>query len=194
VKGNAQKQWPCGYAFRAAEIRRIEAKLAMEQGLTKMMGEHERTWLNIMDRISDSRSTATQVENQEESKTIIQWMEDNHLYFRQAGGNAASGNVLSGEQNINSMLMWDRENTEIDPATGWMQIDPQKGRGPKIIIASRCTNLIGALQNYPGYSVSGASGSAWKDPIDTLRILLNANPRHIDMQRFKRRREEEFGY
>jgi hypothetical protein len=194
VKGNAQKQWPCGYAFRAAEIRRIEAKLAMEQGLTKMMGEHERTWLNIMDRISDSRSTATQVENQEESKTIIQWMEDNHLYFRQAGGNAASDNVLSGEQNINSMLMWDRENTEIDPATGYMQIDPQKGRGPKIIIASRCTNLIGALQNYPGYSVSGASGSAWKDPIDTLRILLNANPRHIDMQRFKRRREEEFGY
>lgn len=179
VKGNAQKQWPCGFEFRASEIRRIEAKLAMEQKLETMKGTEEKTWLDVLDRrISDSRSTATQVENQEESKTLVEWMADNDLFFRMAGGNAAADNVLSGEQNINSMLMWNREVTEIDPATGWMVMDPQKGRGPKIIILDRCTNLIGALQNYPGYSVSGASGSAWKDPIDTLRILLNANPEH----------------
>ena len=195
VKGNAQKQWPCGYQFRAAEIRRIEEKLGMWQKLDTKQGLVEDTWLHVYDRrISDSRSTATVVEGQEESKTIIEWMEDNKLYFRQAGGTAAADNVLSGEQNINSMLMWDRENTHIDNANGWMEIDPQQGRGPKIRIAAHCTNLIGALQNYPGYAVSGSSGSAWKDPIDTLRILLAANPRHVDMQRFKRRREEEFGY
>ena len=195
VKGNAQKQWPCGYAFRAAEIRRIEEKLAMWQKLESKQGLVEDTWLHVYDRrISDSRSTATVVEGQEESKTIIEWMEDNKLYFRQAGGNAAADNVLSGEQNINSMLMWDRENTHIDNATGHMEIDPQLGRGPKIRIAAHCTNLIGALQNYPGYAVAGSSGSAWKDPIDTLRILLAANPRHVDMQRFKRRPQQEFGY
>ena len=180
VKGNAQKQWPCGYEFRAAEIRRIEHKLALEQGLTDMQGKLENSWLDLYGRrISDSRSTATMVEGQAEAKTIIDWMADNDLYFDQAGGNAAADNVLAGEQNINSMLMWDRENSLILP-TGDIEIDPQKGRGPRIRIAKRCTNLIGALQNYPGYAVSGSSGSAWKDPIDTLRILLAAQPQHID--------------
>jgi hypothetical protein len=179
VKGNAQKQWPCGYEFRAAEIRRIEAKLADWQGVKDMKGPHERSMLDIYGRrISDSRSTNTQVEGQEESKTIIEWMEDNHLYFMQAGGNAAADNVLSGEQNINSMLMWDRERGVIQP-NGWIEFDPQHGRGPGLWIAQHCTNLIGALQNYPGYAVAGSSGSAWKDPIDTLRILLAARPEHV---------------
>jgi hypothetical protein len=35
------------------------------------------------------------------------------------------------------------------------------------------------LQNDPGYAVAGSSGSAWKDPIDTLRILLAARPEHV---------------
>jgi hypothetical protein len=178
-KGPAQKQWPCGYGFRASEIRRIEAKLAREQGVTSMMGLVENTMIDVYGRrISDSRSTNTEVENQEGSKTIIEWLEENDLYFSQAGGNAATNSVLEGEQNINSMLMWDRENTSIDAKTGWMEVNPQLGRGPKIRIAERCTNLIGALQNYPGFSVPGASGSAYKDPIDTLRILLNAGPEH----------------
>ena len=52
---------------------------------------------------------------------------------------------------------------------------------PRLAIGlAAITNLIGALQNYPGYAVSGSSGSAWKDPIDTLRILLAAQPQHID--------------
>jgi hypothetical protein len=179
VKGNAQKQWPCGYAFRAAEIRRIEAKLADWQGVKDMRGKFERSMLDLYGRrISDSRSTNTQVEGQEESKTIIEWMEENDLYFSQAGGNAAADNVLSGEQNINSMLMWDRERGIIQP-NGWIEFDPQHGRGPGLWIAQHCTNLIGALQNYPGYAVSGSSGSAWKDPIDTLRILLAARPEHL---------------
>ncbi len=183
VKGNAQKQWPCGYAFRAAEIRRIEAKLADWQGVKDMRGKFERSMLDLYGRrISDSRSTNTQVEGQEESKTIIEWMEENDLYFSQAGGNAAADNVLSGEQNINSMLMWDRERGIIQP-NGWIEFDPQHGRGPGLWIAQHCTNLIGALQNYPGYAVSGSSGSAWKDPIDTLRILLAAQPVHVDRQR-----------
>ena len=184
IKGNAQKQWPCGYGFRAAEIRRIEAKLAAWQGVTDMQGAMEQSMLNLYSRrISDSRSTNTQVEGQEESKTIIEWMEENHLYFSQAGGNAAADNVLSGEQNINSLLMWPRELAVIDPVSGWMEVDPQKGRGPALWIAKHCTNLIGALQNYPGYAVAGSSGSAWKDPIDALRILLAANPEHVDGKR-----------
>jgi hypothetical protein len=68
----------------------------------------------------------------------------------------------------------------INPVNGWIEFDPQKGRGPALWIAAHCTNLIGALQNYPGYAVAGSSGSAWKDPIDALRILLAANPEHID--------------
>jgi hypothetical protein len=144
-----------------------------------MRGKFERSMLDLYGRrISDSRSTNTQVEGQEESKTIIEWMEENDLYFSQAGGNAAADNVLSGEQNINSMLMWDRERGIIQP-NGWIEFDPQHGRGPGLWIAQHCTNLIGALQNYPGYAVSGSSGSAWKDPIDTLRILLAARPEHL---------------
>ena len=182
VKGAAQKQWPCGYAFRAAEIRRIEAKLAEWQGLKQKRGLMENTMLDIEGRrISDSRSTNTQVEGQEESKTIIEWMAENELYFRQAGGNAAADNVLSGEQNINSMLMWDRERAVIQPGSGWMEFDPQQGRGPSLWIAAHCTNLIGALQNYPGYATAGSSGSAWKDPVDALRILLAANPEHYNI-------------
>jgi len=183
VKSNAQKQWLCGYAFRAAEIRRIEAKLADWQGVKDMQGTIERSMLDLYGRrISDSRSTNTLVEGQEESKTIIEWMEDNHLYFMQAGGNAAADNVLSGEQNINSMLMWDRERGSIQP-NGWIEFDPQTGRGPGLWIAQHCTNLIGALQNYPGYAVAGSNGSAWKDPIDTLRILLAAQPEHVNRKR-----------
>lgn len=196
IKGAAQKQWPCGYQFRAAEIRRIEAKLADWQGLKEKRGGLENTMLDIYGRrISDSRSTNTVVEAQEASKTIIEWMEDNRLYFSQAGGNAAADNVLSGEQNINSMLMWDRERGVINQASGgWIEFDPQRGRGPSLWIAAHCTNLIGALQSYPGYAVSGSSGSAWKDPIDTLRILLAAKPEHVDLNRYKRRAEREFGY
>lgn len=181
IKGEAQKQWPCGYGFRAAEIRRIEAKLAKWQGLTDKRGIYEDTMLDVYGRrISDSRSTNTQTENQEEAKTIIQWLEDNNLYFAKAGGTAATNDVLEREQNINNMLMWDREQTVLDPKTGWMEIDPHKGRGPKVRIAAHCTNLIGALTHYPGYSTQGASTSAWKDPIDTLGILLNAEPGHVD--------------
>ena len=77
---------------------------------------------------------------------------------------------------------------------GWIEFDPQRGRGPSLWIAAHCTNLIGALQSYPGYAVSGSSGSAWKDPIDTLRILLAAKPEHVDLNRYKRRAEREFGY
>ncbi len=181
IDGNAQKVWPCGYEFRASEIRRIEAKLARWQGITDMRGQVEKSMLDIYGRrISDSRSTNTKTENQEEAKTIIEWMNDNDLYFSKAGGTQATNDVLEGEQNINNMLMWDRELCTLDTVTGWKEVDPQKGRGPKIRIAEHCTNLIGALSSYPGFSVDGAGKSAWKDPIDALRILLNANPEYVN--------------
>lgn len=199
VKGNAQKQWPVGYGFRASEIRRIEAKLAALQGITEQQNHLEGTMLNLWGRrIADSRSSNSTGENQDGGKTMIEWMEDNKLYFmqagRDAGGEAGSSRVMPGEQNINSMLMWNRELAVINEKTGWREVDPQLGRGPQVRIAEHCTNLIGALQNYPGYAVPGAAQSAWKDPIDVLRYLLNANPRHIDLERFKRRPQQEFGY
>lgn len=184
VRGLAQKQWPVGYAFRASEIRRVEAKLAAWQGLTEMRGHAERTMLDLEGRrILDSRSGNTATENQDGGKTIIEWMEENELYFMRAGndagGEGGSGRVIPGEQNINSQLMWNRELAEIDPVTGWREVNPQHGRGPKVRIAAHCTNLIGALQNYPGIGVEGASKSPWKDFIDALRYLLNANPEHV---------------
>jgi len=189
VKGMAQKQWPVGYGFRASEIRRIEAKLAALQGITEPKGEIERTMIDLYGRrIADSRSSNATGENQDGGKTMIEWMEDNDLHFMQAGkdagGEAGSTRVMPGEQNINSMLMWDRELAVIDEKTGWREVNPQHGRGPKVRIAEHCTNLIGALQNYPGYAVPGAAQSAWKDPIDVLRYLLNANPEHEDLANF----------
>jgi hypothetical protein len=199
VKGNAQKQWPVGYQFRADEIRRIEAKLGRWQGIEDMLGTHERTMIDVYGRrIADSRSSNAVSENQDGGKTMIEYMEENDLYFtqagRDAGGEAGGGRVLPGEQNINSMLMWNREITVLDNKTGFMEADPQRGRGPRVRIADHCTNLIGALQNYPGFAVPGASSSAWKDPIDVLRYLLNANPTHWDREKWKRRPEQEFGY
>lgn len=199
VKGNAQKQWPVGYQFRADEIRRIEAKLGRWQGIQDMLGTHERTMIDLYGRrIADSRSSNAVSENQDGGKTMIEYMEENGLYFtqagRDAGGEAGGGRVLPGEQNINSMLMWNREITVLDNKTGWMEADPQRGRGPRVRIADHCTNLIGALQNYPGFAVPGAATSAWKDPIDVLRYLLNANPTHWDREKWRRRPEQEFGY
>lgn len=194
LDGLAQKKWPCGFEFRSAEIRRIEEKLAKWQGLTKPMGGEEDSWLDVLDRrIIDSRSSNTKVEGQDGGKTILEFMEDNRIYFTQAGrdnGGVAKSTdrVIPGEQTIDSWLMWDRTNTVIQPDTKWMEIDPQKGRGPKLRVAEHCTNLIGSLQNYPGFSAPGAASSPWKDPIDTLRILLNADPYHESAQDFEAER------
>jgi hypothetical protein len=139
--------------------------------------------LKVEQRILDSRSGGTKVEGAAETKTVIQWMEDEGLYFDKAGkesGSEDGARVVTGEQNINSMLMWDREKTVIDEATGWREISPKDGRGPNIRIASHCTNLIGALTHYPGCNVPGARSSAWKDPIDALRYGLNAQPEFVD--------------
>jgi len=184
LKGQAQKQWGVGYEFRASEIRRVEAWLAKMQGVTQMQDEDQKSMLKVFMRIIDSRASNTAVDGQTESKTILQWMEDNDLFFTQAGNDAggqkSGGRVLEGEQTLNSTFNWNRELAELDPRTGWREIDPNKGRGPKIRIAAHCTNLIAALQNYPGYSTPGASSSAWKDFIDALRYLMNAEPYHED--------------
>jgi len=184
-RGPAQKEWPVGFNFRASEIRRIEAKLARWQGLdeTKTNEEDSPLWVPPGYRIMDSRAANTDKENESGSATLIDHMLEKGLAFVPAGrdSGAAQGEtrVQPGEQKINDMLMWDRDLAELDEKTGWLDIPLAKGFGPRIRIAEHCTNLIEALQNYPGIANGGAS-SAYKDPIDCLRYLAIARLEHID--------------
>ena len=190
VAGLAQKQWGVGYAWRASEIRRVEAKLAEMQGVREMQDPWQESMLRVEMRILDVNSGNTKVEGVAEAKSPIQWMRDQGLCFVGSGKESGSEDgrrVVTGEQNINSMLMWDREKAVIDPLTGWREISPKDGRGPRVRIASQCTNLIGALTHYPGCNVAGARSSAWKDPIDALRYGLNAQPEHVDARSYEPR-------
>lgn len=183
VRGPAQKVWSdVGYEWRADEIKRVERKLAAAQG-RKDAEEWSRmkSFVGMGRRIIDPRAGNTDTAGQQSSKSIIDYMRENGLSFVEPGrdGGSAPGEarVFPGEQTINSLLAFNRTHAVIDPKTGWLEIDPQKGRGPRIRIAETCKNLIAALQNYPGYLAD--KDSPWKDPIDCLRYLVVSEPRYI---------------
>lgn len=62
---------------------------------------------------------------------------------------------------------------------------------PHMFISDRCENLIECMENFTG---EGGTEEVWKDYIDCLRILLEINPRCIDMSQFKAGRTAVSGY
>lgn len=179
VRGPAQKPMPGGFRWRADEIRRIERKLAHAQGLPYAEDpERMKFFVPFGNRIMDSRAANTETPNQSESKTLIEWMDDLGLEFIPAGrdSGAAQGQtrVLPGLQVINDHFDFDSDAASLDEATGWLEVDPLDGKGPKLRICEECTNTIEALQNLPG----GGLNSPFDDPIDCLRYLLISEPYH----------------
>ena len=62
---------------------------------------------------------------------------------------------------------------------------------PHMFISDRCENLIECMENFTG---EGGTEEVWKDYIDCLRILLEINPRCIDMSQFKTGQAAVRGY
>ena len=188
IPGMIQHTWTGGFADRANEIRRVETKLGEWLCAADPARKPGPVLIPFGNRIMDSRPANTETASNSESKTIIEWMEENGLNFIAAGRDSGAGqgetNVHPGEQMINNALNWDRAKTALDPATGWMVISPNAGRGPKLWIMEHCTNLITAIQNYPGHQ-NGGKASAFRDFIDPLRYLIIADPYHRDESRNK---------
>ena len=181
VAGNIQHAIPGGFEFKASEIRRIWTKL--EAKYKDLYPEETGFKFTVPygNLIMDSRAANTEKENETESKTLIEWMEDCGINCVPAGrgSGAQSGEafVAPGEQMINNLLAYDRDNCVLDEKTGYMIISPVKGRGPRLWIMEHCTNTIAALQNYPGID-NGGKSSMWKDIIDPLRYVVIADPYH----------------
>lgn len=188
VRGPGQKPLHGAFETWASEIRRIERKLAEWQGL-QFQSEaewerHMKEFIPDENRIMDSRASSTKTVGQSEAKTLIQYMADNEIYFIRAGNDsgaeAGMTRVQPGEQAINDAFHFNRSKAELNPKTGWLECDLNTGRGPKLWIADHCTNLIDAIQNYPGIGAPGADKSPFKDPIDCLRYLIIADPMHVE--------------
>ena len=177
--GNIQHGLTGGFQDKANEMARIEKKIGEWMGLSKPIA------IPLGNRIMDSRAAETETKDKSESKTLIQWMEDcvPPVYFIPAGkaSGAASGmtDISPGEQAINDLLSFDRDNCEIDKETGRMVISPLKSSvSPRLWIVDSCTNLIASVQNYPGIGSVGAMTSMWKDFIDPIRYWVISNPFH----------------
>jgi len=180
IAGPAQKVLPKGYEFRRDEIRRIEKDLARLQGDPLWEDEqHMKDFITYGNRVMDQRPGNTQTAGVAESKSVIEWMADLGLDFlghlSEPGGKENVNNLKPSLQTVNEFFMYNRELVEIDPATGWMVIDPLKGRGPKIWIADTCTNLIFSLTHYLGIK------GPMDDPVDVLRMIIGVNPTHVDL-------------
>ncbi len=182
IAGAIQHGLTGGFQDKANEMVRVEKKLGEWMGLDGPIK------IPNGNRIMDSRAAETETKDKSESKTLIQWMEDTDppFYFIPAGraSGAASGmtDVSPGEQAINNLLAFDRDNCEIEKETGRLVISPLKGVGPKLWIMENCGNLISALQNYPGISAPNASTNMFKDMCDALRYVVIADPYHREIR------------
>jgi len=84
-----------------------------------------------------------------------------------------------GIQAINDYLDYD-ESRPIDSTNS-----------PHLFISDRCENLIECMENY---TTEGGTDEVWKDFIDCLRILLEINPRCVDMSQWNVTRKTVRGY
>lgn len=62
---------------------------------------------------------------------------------------------------------------------------------PHLYISERCMNLIECMENFTG---EGGDTEIWKDGIDTLRILMDINPRVVDFETVYSGRKGARGY
>lgn len=183
-RGPAQTAWPVGIQWRAEEIKRVERELALAHGTSPAAvgeWEHMKNFIRTGNRIMDIRPLTTELAGQTETKTLFHYMRENDLLFygsgRDSGAAPGETNVRHGLQLVNDAMYFNRDHATLNPATGWLEINPQHGRGPRLRIADNCENLIDSILNLPG---DATPDSAWKDPIDTLRYLIISNPRHIE--------------
>jgi hypothetical protein len=178
IAGAIQHGLTGGFQDKCNEIVRIEKKLG------EWIGSDKPIVIPSGNRIIDSRAAETETRDKSESKTLIQWLEDVSppLYFIPAGraSGAATGmtDISPGEQMINNLFAFDRDNCEIDKETGRLIISPLKGTGPRLWVLENCSNLISAIQSYPGIAAPGAAQHMSKDYIDNLRYLCIADPYH----------------
>lgn len=181
IAGNIQHAMPGGFEFKAQEIRRLWNKIGAWE--TEMYPDRRPGPIVIPygNLIMDSRAANTEKENESESKTLIEWLEDLDIHCvpagRGSGAQVGETYVAPGEQMINNLLSYDRDNCVLDENTGWMCVSPLKGRGPKLWLLENCTNMISALQNYPGID-NGGKSSMHKDFCDVMRYVVIAAPEH----------------
>lgn len=181
-RGPAQRCWGLGYRQYAEEIERVERELwHCEQGLfgsEAAPGIDGRILLQDGCRIMDSRSGNTASQTHGESLTVREIMAQYRLYFssagRDSGAEAGSTHVKEGVGMINDRLFYDVNQAELDPKTGLYVFH---GHAPSLMIAEPCENTIFALSNWTGQD--GGQG-ATKDPVDTTRYLVIANPQPIE--------------
>lgn len=172
-RGPAQTNWGLGFREYVDEIERVERELFKLEH-----PDHGGEGLIVLSpgcRIMDSRSAAVESQHHGASETLITTMDDYKLYFmpagRDSGAEAGSTKIKEGVGMINDRLFYDEEKARLEE--GVYHFD---GRAPSIYVASNCKNLIFAMQTWTGQD--GGAG-ATKDPIDTLRYLVIANPVHF---------------
>lgn len=187
VRGPAQQPLGWGYRRQKEEIERVEQHLYTLQ-FPDDVKNHGTKRITVEERIMDSRAANTEKENESYSKTLIEWLaEDSSPELRDAlefipagrdsGASQGQTRVRPGEQMINDRLYYDRAHATLNEQTGWIEVPPALGRGPRLWISEGCTNLIEAMRHYPGCL---AGDSAFDDPIDCLRYLIISDPLHVN--------------
>lgn len=115
---------------------------------------------HIFERIIDPRLGRAAVKVADGSTDIITELESCGMTVFPAPGK----DIDHGLQLINDKLNW----------------NPDKPIGilnsPKLFISERCHNVIDAFKNYTG---KGGKDEAWKDPIDTIRYLLENSCEYV---------------
>ena len=119
--------------------------------------ENEET---LFERYMDPRLGAATTQAKEGATSIMSELEDAGMSFIPAPGL----HVDHGLQLINDALAWD--------STKPLSIL----NSPKLVISDRCEQTIEALKNYTG---AGGQGEVWKDPIDTIRYMMEAGANHV---------------
>jgi phage terminase large subunit-like protein len=112
-------------------------------------------------RLIDPRLGTAEKQGKEGATSIQTELEEEGLAFEPAPGL----DIEHGLQLINSRLAYDT--TQVVSAVN----------APRIYISDRCANLIFALKNY---TADGGKDEASKDPIDCLRMLLEAGVEYVE--------------
>jgi hypothetical protein len=188
VPGPAQEAWGLTTEQYAAEIKRVEIELARDYE-----GATDGDPVKVYERIMDSRAAANMVHG----RTYISEFDRFQIYFIDASGkalNARSDNPdgVCGVSLITDALGYDTQKPvgpSNRPRLMIVYAPPNADAGEET--PHGCGNSWDSLKNWTG--ADGLKG-ARKDFIDLFHYAQRAEMRHMDMQRFQRRPQQEFGY